>query len=446
MKHQIGHRIAVLALAALLGACGGSGGGAKEEVAQPVQPSQPEPPAATSEYAGHVADENGAPVSGISIRLENRTTDEITETVSAPDGSFSAVVEPGVYDILFDDTDAVQYVSVQKTSVDLRESQAAQVALPSAAPEAKNLLKSTVTYQDGTRAAHRQVLIEPSITRSSASATVVEVPDPILVETDAQGTFSQPLGTAGMDIDFDVKIIAVNAPKLDMEKLAFNYQFLSQHANATFPEVLKDYTSKYAEESINIRKPDGPMQLELAIGSPVRNLRSATGTSNGIPEDERRLVVYTGEHGSENSPAATPPAAVVVTPGNQFNLLREINPADGTLQAGRFFGGKLDVSANCGYRTFKEITAPASGTFDTEYSRGTSICVTPTQYSKPLFTHKVLVKTDRKSEYKFTDESGDVYSLKIMQPTLGEAHVVRYRSKAPAIKSIAFKLPPASLD
>src|SRR5690606_1480524 len=96
-----GHRIAVLALAGLVGACGGAGGGSTPEAGS----GKDDTPQAvrSSEYAGQVADENGLPVAGISVRLEDRTTDEVTEVVTAADGSFSAAVEPGVYDIIFDD-------------------------------------------------------------------------------------------------------------------------------------------------------------------------------------------------------------------------------------------------------------------------------------------------------------------------------------------------------
>ncbi len=429
MKHHTGNRIAALSLAGLLSACGGGN-------------AEITPPAPSSEYAGHVVDENGAPVPGISVRLENRTTDEITEAITTTDGSFSATVEPGVFEVIFDDPGAAQYVSVQKTSVDLRKPKTVKVQLPTAAPQAHNLLKGTVTYQDGKPAAHREILIDSMITRSSATEPGADIPDPVMVKTDAWGGFSLSLGKQRVDIYFDAKIIAANAPELDIEKLAFNYQFASESAKTAFFHALNNYIARYAEESININKPDGPMQMELVLGSPVRNLRSATGTFNEIPDDERQLVLYTEKHGSKNNPPA-PPAADDDLAENLFNLERGMEQAGATSEIGKFSGGKMKISTTCGYKTFKEITTPTSGPFDTEYSRNTSICSTLTKFSRPLYTHKILFKTDRKSKYKFTDESNDVYTLSVRRSNRDATHVIRYKSEAPAIVAIAFKLPPA---
>lgn len=443
MKKHTGHRIAALTLAGLVGACGGGGGDGK---AQPPQAER------SSEYAGRVADENGLPVAGISVRLEDRTTDEVTEVVTAADGSFSAAVEPGVYDIIFDDPDAKEYVSVQKTAVDLRAPEAApapvpapapapvQVQLPAARPVASNLLQGTASYPDGKPAAHRKLLIEPWIARSRDDTA--QVPDPVVVETDAQGKFEQPLGTAEMDLDFDVKLIAVNAPGLQAEKLAFGYKFASAQARTQFFESLKSYIARYAEESVNVSKPDGPMQLDLTLGSAVHNLRSATGTANGIPGDEQQLLAYDNQQGSASNPPVFPPVDSSVPAGNQFTLSRLSAQVDGPIRIGKFFGGKLDVAKPCAYRSFKEITDPASGGFDTEYSRNTAVCVTTTGFTQLLsYTHKVLVRTDRPSSYKFTDEAGDRYTLRITGARLDQDHAVRYRSKKPAIVDILFTLP-----
>ena len=440
MKQHTGNWIAMLALAGVLSACGGGG---NADNPQPVQ---------LSKYAGVVADENGLPVAGISVRLEDRTTDEVTEVVTTADGSFSAAVEPGVYDIIFDDPDAKEYVSVQKTAVDLRAPEAApaptptptpapvQVKMPAARQLASNLLQGTARYTDGKPAAHRKLLIEPLIARSRDDT--VQVPDPVVVETDSQGTFAQPLGTAEMDVDFDVKLIASNAPGLQTEKLAFGYKFASAQARTQFFESLKSYIARYAEESINVSKPDGPMQLDLALGSPVQNLRSATGTANGIPGDEQQLLTYDSQQGSANNPPVFPPVGSVVPAGNKFTLSRLSTQVDGTITTGKFSGGKLDVSKPCAYRSFKEITDPAYGDFDTEYGRNTSVCVTTTGLTKLLsYTHKILVRTDRPSSYKFTDEAGDRYTLRITGTRLDQDHAVRYRSNKPAIVGIHFTLP-----
>ncbi|MBS7779158.1 carboxypeptidase-like regulatory domain-containing protein [Acidovorax sp. CCYZU-2555] len=451
MKKHTGQRIAVLALTGLLGACGGAGdtggtgeaGSGKDDTVQPVR---------SSEYAGQVADEHGLPVAGIAVRLEDRITDEVTEVLTAADGSFSAAVEPGVYDVIFDDPDAKEYVSVQKTAVDLRAPQAApapapapvQVRLPAARPLPSNLLQGTASYPDGKPAAHRKLLIEPLIARSRAGARddTVQVPDPVVVETDAQGVFTQPLGTAEMDLDFDVKLIAINAPGLQTEKLAFGYKFASAQARTQFFESLKSYIARYAEESINVNKPDGPMQLDLNLGSPVHNLRSATGTANGIPGDEQQLLTYDSQQGSANNPPVYPPVASGIPAGNKFTLSRSSTRVDGIPRIGKFFGGKLDVSNPCALKTFKAITDPASGDFDTIYSENTSVCVTPTGWTKLLsYTHKVIVKTDRPSKYKFTDETGDRYTLRITGTRLNQEHTVRYRSNKPAIVDILFTLP-----
>lgn len=453
MKHHTVKWIAVLALAGALSACGGGNGGSTNEAGGGAKDDSPQP-APLSEYAGVVADENGQPVAGISIRLEDRTTDEITEVLTAADGSFSATVEPGVYDIIFDDPGAEEYVSVQKTAVDLRSPEAAPapapgptpkpvlVQLPAAQPLAKNLITGTARYQDGNLATQRKLLIEPLIARSRASGDTPQVPDPVLVETDAQGNFTQELGRPGEDFDFDVKLIATNAPGLQMEKLALGYKFPSAQARTQFFESFKNYIAQFAQESINVNKPNGAAKLELNLGSPVRNLRNATGTANGIPEDEKQLLAYESQQSGAGSPPVFLPVESGNAAGDKFTLSRGSPQLDGSPRIGKFFAGKLDVSEPCAYRSFKEITDPASGDFDTEYSRNTYVCVTTTGLSKLLsYTHKVLVRTDRPSNYKFTDETGDRYSLKITGTRLDQVHTVRYGSKKPAIVDIVFTLP-----
>lgn len=140
------------------------------------------------------------------------------------------------------------------------------------------------------------------------------------------------------------------------------------------------------------------------------------------------------------SPAATPLASAADR--SQFHLARGLAQADGSPGMGKLYGGQLEVSKPCAYRCFKEITDPAYGDFDTEYGRNTSVCVTTTSFTQLFsYTRKVLVRTDRPSDHKFTDETGDRYTLRITGARLEQDHAVRYRSKKPAIVDILFTLP-----
>ena len=453
MKFQHGILVSALALTGLLSACGGS----NDDKSTANGGNQN--PTVTTElrtYSGVVTDEHGSPVSGLSIRLENRITDEEVEVITAADGSFSAQVPPGIYDIIHDDEDDVLFDSLQNTAVDLHEDRKENIQLQTAGRSPANMLSGSVKSSDGTPGALRKLLIFPSIARAKAGEIKAEVPDPILVQTDSQGNFSTSLGMLGMDIDFDVYVLAPDAPELDLEKLKQDYPFSSAEEAAEVQERTNTFLSTFAQESVDIEKPNGAMKLNIVIGSATRNLRSATGAPSVVPADADKLAEFEREANAlsskiswlkiknnvANSFLSMIPSAYAGELLKKFIFISDkVNKAGATTK-GVLVGGKIAPSKDiCKHTSFLEINNgnnPFNNESTVSASR-TKFCVTQKfpQFSMFFFfNHEINLLTDKPSYYRFTDESNDTYSLRVTNTYY--SHSLKYRSKKPAIIDIEF--------
>lgn len=444
---------AAIAMAGFLSACGGDGDQAN---------IAPATPSTSVQYAGRVTDLNGKALPGVSVRLENRTTDQTTETVTAADGSFSTPVEKGVYDIIFDDQDATNYSSLKMLAIELRSDVKLDVQLTGAQNLLENLLTGSVTNTAGVPDAGRKLLILPSIARAPAAAGPAEVPDPFIIQTDAQGHFSHTLGRAGTDIDFDALVLAANAPELDIGPLASSHLFASEEARTAFEQKLQDYLSTYVEESVDIEKPNGAMQMKMVLGSPVRNLRSATGTPSVVPADAQQLARLeaaastttaslqglwtTARKSAQSALLGLIPSAQASTLIAKFLFYPEKINSQGKVTEGSLHSGKIDIST-CKHLALNQINNGSSDPahpLDANFAQTTSICATTTRgFSWLAYSYEIRLKTLMSGSYRFTDETNDTYSLRVYtpRPTLtGLEHIVRYNSKKPAITDIQYKL------
>lgn len=444
---------AAIAMAGFLSACGGDGD--QVHIA-------PTTPSTAVQYAGRVTDLNGKTLPGVSVRLENRTTDQAIETVTAADGSFSIPVEKGVYDIVFDDQGATHYSTLQMLAIDLRSDVKFDVQLTGTQNLLENLLAGSVTNTAGLAEAGRKLLILPSIARAPAAAGVAEVPDPFIVQTDAQGHFSHTLGRAGMDFDFDALVLAANAPELDISPLASSHLFASQETRTAFEQKLQDYLSTYVEESVDIEKPNGAMQMKLVLGSSVRNLRSSTGTASVVPADAQQLdrqeaaastttaslqdLWTTARKSAQSAFLGLIPSAQASTLLRKFVFFPILIGSQGKVTEGALTRGKIDINT-CKHLSLTQInsgSADPAHPLDANFGDSTSICATTTRgFSWLVYSYEIRLKTLTAGSYRFTDETSDTYSLRVYnpRPTLtGQEHIVRYNSKQPAIVGIQYKL------
>lgn len=442
-----------LGLAGLLTACGGGGG--DDTAANNNPPAEPSP-AKTSIYAGSVRNSQGAPAAGLPIVLENRTTDQVYETTTDANGGFSATVEPGVYDVVFKEVTATGSRSLKIATVDLKNDRRDEVKMPALGSIAPNILTGNVKNFFDVFRKRQELLILPSVARSRAAVGEAEVPDPFIVTTDEQGNFSTSLGKPDMDIDFDVLLLAPDAPPLEIKKMAKNYQFSSDQEEENFAKQLDSYLGTYVQESLDVEKPSGAMHAELVFGSDTRNLRGATGAPSVVPSDAQRLVDY--EKSLDNAAPATVASAWTRMKTNAANALLSVIPSayagemlakfllisgetdgQGQMKSGTLAGGKINPStAGCKYNSFLEMNngvQPFNKESTVSASR-TKFCVTK-EKSLWIYNYKINLLTNKKGDFLFTDEVNDTYALRVINTYF--SHNLRYNSSNPTIVDVEYR-------
>ena len=106
--------------------------------------------------------------------------------------------------------------------MDLHADRSDEVVLQRTGAVPSSQLSGRLTNGSGAPLAGRRLLVIPAIARSPAALGDVPMPSPVTVPTDAEGRFSVPLGQPGQDFEFDVFVIAPEAPELDVAPLAFD--------------------------------------------------------------------------------------------------------------------------------------------------------------------------------------------------------------------------------
>ena len=454
MNFKHGRLASSLLLAGLLSACGGGNDGTPSGQAgtPPGQNQGATPPAAspTSTYSGTVRDTNGQPIANLPVVLENRSSDASYETTTDAEGNFSVEVAPGFYDAIYDDKNATNLVTEQKTAINLNGDQKLEVRMQSASGQAHNWFAGQIKDMQNQPVANRKLLLLSSVARARASAGAAQVPDPVIVESDDKGNFSTALGKPGMDVDLDVLVLAPDAPPLEVQKLANDYPFASELEKAQFQENFDEFTEKHVEESIDIEKPNGALHAEIVIGSGNHNLRGATGAPSVVPADARKLAE------SENVPV-TVASAWTQLKRNAANALLSVIPSayagdmiakfllvpaqadvSGKINGGILVNGRITpVSESCKYNSLldmnngvqafdKDSTVPASRT---------KFCVTKGQ-TLWLYNYKINLLTPKRGHYRFTDEVNDTYALRVMNTFF--SHNLRYNSSHPTIVEVEY--------
>lgn len=428
---------ALLAVAGLLGACGGDGTPTAET---PIVA----PATSTVKYSGRVSEANGSPLGQISVTLENRRTDEQIQLVTAADGRFEATVEKGVYDVIFDDRDATNYVSQQLLHVDLQAADVKQdVQLRSTAGLPHNLLSASVRDESGQPAAERKLLILPVIARAGEGKDAA-VPDPFVVQTDAQGQFTHVLGEEGQDFDIDVLVLSRNAPEPDLSPLAASQVFAEEQDSAA-RQPFANYLSLYVEESVDVEKPHGAIDLQVVIGSSKRNLRSASGAASVVRADAQQLALQ--EESDSSAGAAPPPPAALPA---RFNI-QELSYGNDILKRATLGGAKIGIDGHCGHHSLQSLADWSAHPnwdkyVDNTVLDGVSICSARLgrdwRTLGVTWRHVVGVKSSKAGTFHFTDATNHTYALHIHRPT-DEEHFVKITTlgQPTSIIKVGFELP-----
>jgi len=411
MNFKHGRLACSLLLAGFLSACGGGNG----EESTAVQ----------STYSGTVRDSKGAPIAGLSVALENRITDEKFTTATDENGSFSILVNQGTYDILFDDEKSTKYTTLQKTAINLKTDQDDSIQLHSAGNHSNTLFTGTVTDTSNQILAGRKLLILPSIARSTAAVGIAQVPEPIMVTTDENGSFETYLGKDGMDFDFDVLLISTNAPDIDVEKMSANFPFL---------QLIKENF----EESLDIEKPNGAMHANIVIGSENRNLRGATGAPSVVLVDAQNLKVY-----EDNAPPTTMTTVWARMKTNAANALLSVIPsayagemftkflwvpaqadANGKINGGMLVDGIIrPIYGSCKYISLAEMNNGVQA-FDSDNSISaldTKFCITSDNVDLVSRTNRILYDLNyRKSPTKYNNRWLPTFTIELRTPWRGQ--------------------------
>jgi len=448
MKFKHRTLIYSLAWAGLLSACS-----IGEDKNAPVR-NPPEVAENLIRYSGTLRSANGASVSGYQVLLENRITDERFETSIGSSGNFNIQVKPGVYDVLLTSGGTSPPISLQKTAVDLQADKTHDLQIGNHLSRLPTEIIGKLLDPGQSPLARQKIILLPSIARSTARIGKAEVPDPVMVETDSQGNFSVSLGKPGMDIAFDALLLAANAPGLDVRKMAKDYQFASEDEKTKFQKQADTYLKTHVVESINIEKPNGAMQVDLAFGATVRNLRGATGAPSVVPADAASLAEY------EKNPAGTAAASLwrkvtdtaahaisdAIPSAHAGEIIAKFllipGPIDGLgkIKSGTLFAGKIrPQNSGCRQTSFLNINNGVQP-FDSgsaAYASKTRFCAT--REKSPLkYTHKINLQTERQSHYLFRDEANGTYALRVLNTNAG--HTLRYASDSPTIVDIEYHL------
>lgn len=452
MTFQYQRLACALALAGLLSACGG---GDDTAASNPPSP-EPAAPATTSSYSGSVRNAQGAPAAAMPIILENRTTDAVYEITTDADGNFNVAVVPGVYDVVFKEVTATGAKSLKAVTVDLKKDRKDDVRMPAMAQIASNMLTGHVKNLFDVLRKRQELLILPSVARSTSAVGTAEVPDPFIVTTDDQGNFSTSLGKPGMDIDFDVLLLAPGAPPLEVEKMAKDHLFSSDEEKESFENQLNSYLATYVQESLDVEKPSGAMYADIVFGSDTRNLRDATGAPSVVPADAQKLLDY--EKSLDNAAPATVASAwtrmktqaahalLSVIPSAyagemiaKFLLIPGENDSQGHMTGGTLAGGRIIPSTTgCKYNSLLEMNNGVQP-FDKESTVSasrTKFCVTQ-EKTLWIYNYKINLLSNRQGNFLFTDEVNDTYALRVINTFF--SHNLRYNSSHPAIVDVEYR-------
>lgn len=415
---------------------------------------------AETRFSGRVTDPAGAPVAGVRVMLEDRTTDALHIVSTGADGSFSASVNAGVYDVLFDDPDQMHYVSLQKTAVDLRSDKIEAVQLEAADAANASLLTGTMVDTAGTPVAHRSLLVLPIVSRAPEALSSVNIPAPFLVQTDALGRFSAAMGHAGIEYEFNVVALKAGAPSLDLAPFAEGANVSSNPDDVDPRQVLIAFLQQHAEESIDVNKPDGAMRMSIRIGAGVNNLMGAAGVPSVVPADaqtlmdqnkQAKLAKLSSVDGVATALAAEfraglealIPAAVAGIIVERFNEVGlDVFPGSSVIKSGELTAGRIEVTSNRrDAMPLRSLLRTQSGSSQAHialfFDKATINLHNSVSLPLSIFgDNQIDFSTPYAGVYSFTDRTNDTYRLSVFMTST--SHRVNFRSKKPDIVKIRY--------
>lgn len=335
-------------------------------------------PGLNSSLSGRVVNEQGAGVTGVLVVARERTTSQGVTARSGADGSFQVSAPPGVYDLSFDLQGDSQTATCYYGPVDSTAGTQRDFVLRNRNGRSDDTVFGKIELVPGSPAANRRLELRPGYARNFTGAVL---PDSLAsLTTQPDGSFEVALGHRD-EIGFDLEIFD-GAGALD--------------------------------EWIKVDKFPKPCYVQVASEqSPVVSLLRVNQTSTVAP-------------------SSSPAGAVGPAINDPFDLVADSNGGLSLLQ------GILPVQARTGFQLALLVKNPGAAVTDFQKSilQGSTIELTG-DVDFPfsiIYSYQINLTAGAKSNWEFTDETGDTYKLAVIVTDRG--HTLRYNSKGPKILSM----------
>jgi hypothetical protein len=221
-------------------------------------------PAVSRTFSGTVRDARGQALGGVSVLLENRLTDAGALATTAGDGSFSAPVPAGVYDIRLVDESSTSVAAGEFGPVEISADLQRDFTLQDADPTDPGRVSGQLFAQPDTPLANRKLRLVPTTALSYDPNTLATVPDPIEMTTDAEGRFATSFGS-DQELGFDLEIYQADGA-------------LNEFVDIIKPagEMTVELASEYLD-TVNVHR------VSDAADTPRRAAVDSVAAANGAP-------------------------------------------------------------------------------------------------------------------------------------------------------------------
>ena len=363
-----------LGLALALAGCGSSG----ESSLGSAQAVAAGPPPALS---GRVTDEGGAPLTGVRLVLQERTSRREAHTTSDIDGGFSVDLAPGVYDVGLDLEGNQSLATAFYGPITVEQSGRHDFVLPPAEARQPGEVFGRIFSRQGVPAPGRNVAASPGFIAGGFDGQEV---GRVSTVTGDDGSFSLDFGsTAEIGLDLEV----------------FDEQ-------------------GFLDEFIDVGKLGKPLYLEFAVEESL--------VENGARVNQGHLSL------TEGSTTALSPLLQSADAGFSRFTSASYDPS---LDAYVLVGGYIPPKAP---EEFFKNLVPQGVTLPQTLGDSSLLVV---DHGLFWWDYTICVKVQDRSNWHFTDATGDTYSLTVLwvEPQTFEGHFVCYNSKAPAVVKVEYE-------
>jgi len=335
----------------------------------------------------------GAPVGGVRVVAQDRTTSWQVEGISGADGSVFLDLPAGAYDVGLDNegdlgTATCFYGPVVVTGKTQRE-----FILRSSEGRPPGQIFGELSLTPGVKTALRQLTVRPGAAKNLPAG--VDGKSPLTTTTDAQGRFALTL-PAGSEFALDLDVFD-GANQLD-----------------EFIDISKREKPCYVEFTTEEIPVENALRCNQAPVAPTSKAAGLAGAAKPVNQKFTRCFIDPPNNGTMVMDGGNLP------PGGDQSLLRDLVPS---------------IPSDSNFSKLIGLMSNPEGT-------DCSIRV-DTDHAWYWGTYAVHVNPDRASNFVFFDDTGDQYSLWISDvfPTrLGAWHRVSYNSSKPSINKVTYHL------